>query len=67
MLRLIKKVFTALFGSIRYLVTKSVSLNIEPCMRRPTLIYLKPLKLNYYPFMISLEKCNGSCNVVDDL
>ena len=27
---------------------------------------LNPVKLNYYPFMISLDKCNGSCNFIDD-
>ena len=36
-------------------------------MTRPTLIDLNPIKLNYYPFMISLDKCSGSCNVVDNL
>ena len=29
---------------------------------RPTLIDLNPVELKYYPFMISLDKCNGSCN-----
>ena len=28
---------------------------------------LNPAELNYHPFMISIDKCNGSCNVVDDL
>ena len=28
------------------------------------LINLNPVELKYYPFMISLEKCNGSCNVL---
>ena len=32
-------------------------------MVRSTLIDLNPIKLKYYPFMISLDKCNGSCNV----
>ena len=27
-------------------------------------IELNPIELNYYPFMISLDKCNGSCNVL---
>ena len=30
-------------------------------------IDLKPVELNYYPFMISFDKCSGSCNSVDDL
>ena len=36
-------------------------------MIRPTLIDLNPVELNHYPFMISLGKCNGSCNAVDKL
>ena len=28
---------------------------------------LNLVELNYYPFMISLDKCNGSCNGVDNL
>ena len=44
-----------------------MSLNNDPCMIRPTLIHLNPIELNYYLFMISIDKCNGSFNVVDDL
>ena len=36
-------------------------------MIRLALIDLNPVELNYYPFMISLDKCNESHNVVDDL
>ena len=36
-------------------------------MIRPTLINLNLFEFNYYPFMISLDKFYGSCNVVDDL
>ena len=43
------------------------SLNKEPCLIRPTIIDSNPIELNYYSFMISLDKCNGSCNVVGDL
>ena len=50
-----------------YLVTKSVSLNNEPCLIRPALTDLNPVELGSYPVMISLDKCNGSCNVVDGL
>ena len=34
---------------------------------RPTLIDLNPIELNHYPFMISLDECNGSWNAVNDL
>ena len=33
-------------------------------MVRPTLINLNPVEVKYYPLMISLNKCTGSCNVV---
>ena len=39
----------------------------KPCMTRSTLIDLNAVEVNYYPFMISLGKCYGSCNTVDDL
>ena len=35
----------------------------EPCMIRPTLIYMYPVELKYYPVLISSNKCTGSCNV----
>ena len=28
---------------------------------------LNPVELNYYPFLFSLDKCNGSCNAADEL
>ena len=34
-------------------------------MTRPTIIDLNHVELSYYPFMIILDKCNWSCNVVD--
>ena len=49
------------------LATKCVSLNNEPCMTWPTPIDLNSVELNYYPFVISLNKCNGSCNIVNEL
>ena len=33
-------------------------------MVRPTLIDLNPVELKYYPFIIGLKKCTGSCNVL---
>ena len=33
-------------------------------MIRPTLIDLSPVELKFYSFMNSLDKCNGSCNVL---
>ena len=44
-----------------------MSLDNEPWFTMPALIYLNPIKLNYYPFMNSLDKYNESCNTIDDL
>ena len=44
-----------------------MSLNNEKCKSRPFLIDLNPIKLKYYPFMITLEKCNGSCNTLSKI
>ena len=30
------------------------------------LIYLNPDELHYYPFMVSLHMCDGSCNTAED-
>ena len=41
--------------------------NNEPYMVRPTLIDLNPVELKYYSFMVTLDKCSGSCNATNDL
>ena len=64
MFSLIKQVFIVLLSFSSSSATKYVSLIDEPCMVRPALIDLNPFELKYYPFMISLDKCNGSCNVL---
>ena len=67
MLSLIKQVVVISLNfnsSLAHDRTEYVLLNDEPCMFRPTLIYLNPVELKYYPFMINLDKCNGNCNVL---
>ena len=51
-------------SSLKRDLTKCVLLNGEPCMVRPTLIDLNPVELKYYPFMITLNKCIGSCKIL---
>ena len=46
------------------LATKCLFLNDETCIVRPTLIDLNPAELKHYPFIISLDKCTRSCNVL---
>ena len=72
MLSFIKEVFIVLLGFIESLAhvakisdqTKCLSLNDEPCMVRPILTDLNSVEVKYYLFMISLDKCTGSCNVL---
>ena len=44
--------------------TKCFLLNNEPCMVKPNVIDWNPVELKYCPFMVSLDKCSGSCNVL---
>ena len=44
--------------------TKCLSFNDETFMVRRILIGLNPVELKYYPFMISLDKYSGNCNVL---
>ena len=56
--------FIVLLSFSESLATKCLLLNDEPIIVRPTLIDMNPFELTYYPFMISLNKCTGSCNVL---
>ena len=67
MFGLIRQVYIGLLCFSRSLATKCMSLNNESCMIWATLIDFGPVNLNYYPFMISLDKYSRSCNSVDDL
>ena len=64
MFSFIKLVFIVLLSFSESLATKCLFLNEEPCMVRPTIINISPVELKYYPFMISLSTCAGSCNVL---
>ena len=44
-------------------LTKCSFLIDEPYMVGPTVIDVNPVALKYYPFMISLNKRTGPCNV----
>ena len=47
-----------------------IYLNIRLCITKPTFIDLNPDKYNQglcnYPFMVNLDRCNTSCNNLDD-
>ena len=44
-----------------------MSLNKKSSMIRPSLIDLNPIELNYYPFMINLDECNGGWKAANNL
>ena len=67
MFELIKQMLIALLSFSRSIAAKCVSLNNKSCVARPTLVSLNPIEISFYPFMISLDRCNGRCNTVDDL
>ena len=56
--------FIVLLSFSESLATKCLFLNDEPCLVRPTLINLNTVQLKLYSFMISLDKCSGTCNVL---
>ena len=51
--------------------TKCILLSNQKCMTQPTLSNLHPneysQKFHYYPFLVKLERCVGSCNTINDL
>ena len=67
MLRLIKQVFIALLIFSESSATKCLSLKNEQCITRLNFIDLSPFKPNYFPLIVSLDKCNRSFNAADDI
>ena len=43
-----------------------VSLNTQPCKARPTLVNINFAETLFYPFTVSVNKCDGSCNTIND-
>ena len=70
MFGLIKKMFIGLLTSIVSASnhTKYMLLSNQKCMTQPTLINLHPKEysqeLHYYQFVVSLDRCVGSCNTL---
>ena len=52
------------FGGL--LTEKCVSINNQPCIVRPTLTDLNRDGFHYNSFIISLDRCDGSCSTVED-
>ena len=53
--------FVGLLFFVQSLATKYMPLNNKLCMVRLFLINLNSVKFKCYPFIISLDKCSGSC------
>ena len=51
--------------------TKCVSLSNQKCTIQQTIINLNPNEytqwLHYYPFVVNLDRCVASCNILNDL
>ena len=44
-----------------------VSMNNQGCKRRSEIVNVNTNKPTFYPYSITINKCKGSCNPVDDL
>ena len=51
-------------GSLARDRIKCLFLNDDPCTIRPNDVDMNPVELQYYSFMVSLNKCTVSCNVL---
>ena len=75
MFGLSKRMFVLLLTSIVSVSNhaKGLSLSNQKCMTQPTSINLHPneysqeLELHYYHFAVSVDRCAGSCNTLDDV
>ena len=45
---------------------KCLTLNDRPCPARATLVNINSNKILFCPFTVSVNKCGGSCNDIDD-
>ena len=45
---------------------KCLSLNNQPCETRLTLVDINPQEVLFYSFTVSINKCGGSCDTIDD-
>ena len=62
----IKQVFSTLLDFCRSLATKFVSCLFVSCLAKLTLIDASLNEPLYYPLVVSVDKCSGSCNTIDD-
>ena len=46
--------------------TKCLTFNNQPCKARPTLVNINSNETLFYPFIVSVNKCGGRCNTIND-
>ena len=71
MLRFIKKVFfTAMvfftFNILNVNSLECVSMNNQECKAKPKIIDVKSNEPVFYPYLIKVNKCSGSCGSIND-
>ena len=67
--RFLKKAFTAIttFFSLPYVKSlKRISMNNQECRARPKIIDVSNNETLFHPYSIKVNKCNGSCNNIND-
>ena len=68
-------IFMTAWGKTKYKITfrfietifAAIILNSQLCLVSSILVDLNPNELRYYPFVVNLDRCDGSCNSLDDL
>lgn len=58
--------FTGLLIFDRALATKPASLKIHLCQIRLMLVDVNSNEFLYYPFDLTVNKCDGICNTIDN-
>ena len=70
MLRFIMQMFIGLVLVLLFfdgsLTIKCIPLSSQPCLVRVTVIDLNLDQVHYCQFVISMSRCDGSCNTLDD-
>ena len=71
MLRYIKKCFFTvikffIFNVLNVNSLECVSMNNQECKIRSEIINLNTNEPMFYPYSIKINKCKGSCNIIND-
>ena len=45
---------------------KCISLSNRPCQTRPTIVDISLNETLFYSFSVSINKCSGNCNTIDN-